>query len=254
LTLRPVAPMLRPMALPEQLPDPVRRALGAFTQQARDVFAADLVAIVLFGSAAEGRLRATSDVNLIVVLAKVDPERLKAIGDAYRLAHAAIRLSAMFIRESEIAVAADAFAVKFADIAARHVVLEGRDPFAGLTFSREAQRRRLHQVLVNLILRLREHYALASKYDDQLARTAADAVGPLRAAAATLLMLESGAPAEPRAALERAAADTGETAALESMVAARQRGIAPATGGAAALLGAIAIAAALEERARRLDP
>jgi predicted nucleotidyltransferase len=191
------------------------RALGAFTLQAREVFAEDLVAIVLFGSAAEGRLRETSDVNLIVVLSKVDPERLKAIGDAYRLAHAAIRLSAMFIRESEIAVASDAFAVKFADIAARHVVLEGRDPFAGLTISREAQRRRLHQVLVNLVLRLREHYALASKYEDQLARAAADAVGPLRAAAATLLTLESGAPAEPRAALDRLAADMGKTAALE---------------------------------------
>jgi len=98
---------------------------------------------VLFGSAAEGRLRPTSDVNVVVVLRRVDPKRLEAIGEAYRFAHAAIRLSAMFIRESEIAVAKDAFAVKFADIAARHEVLYGTDPFDGLTISREAARHRL---------------------------------------------------------------------------------------------------------------
>jgi predicted nucleotidyltransferase len=96
------------MAIIDQLPEPVRVALGAFTAASRQVFADDLVSIVLFGSAAEARLRETSDVNVIVVLARLDPARLKAIGDAYRLAHAAIRLSAMFILESEVAVASEA--------------------------------------------------------------------------------------------------------------------------------------------------
>jgi predicted nucleotidyltransferase len=149
------------MAIMDQLPEPVRAGLGAFTAATRQVFADDLVSVVLFGSAAEARLRKTSDVNVIVVLARLDPARLEAIGDAYRLAHAAIRLSAMFILASEIAVASDAFAVKFADIAARHIVLEGKDPFAGLTVTREAAVRRLRQVLVSLVLRLRERYALA---------------------------------------------------------------------------------------------
>jgi hypothetical protein len=108
-------------------------------------------------------------------------------------------------------------------------------------------------VLVNLVLRLRERLALAGKYDEQLAWAAADAVGPLRAAAATLLMLESGAPAEPRAALEQIAAAAGKSAALQAMTEARQKGAAPEAGGAAALLGAIALAAAIEERAHRLE-
>jgi predicted nucleotidyltransferase len=244
--------MLSHMAATDQLPEPVREALTAFTARARTVFGADLVAVVLFGSGAEGRLRETSDVNLVVVLARIEPTQLAAIGDAYRLAHAAVRLSAMFILESEIAAASDAFAVKFADIATRHVVIEGRDPFAGLTVSPEAQRRRLHQVLVNLVLRLRERYALASAYDDQLARTAAEAVGPLRAAAATLLALETGRAAEPRAALQEVAAEAGHAAALQAMAEARERG-APAAGGAAALAGAIALAVAVEARARKLQ-
>jgi predicted nucleotidyltransferase len=242
------------MGVLDQLPAPVRQALAAFGDAARRVFGEDLVALVLFGSAAEGRLRQTSDVNLIVVLARIDGERLAAMGEAYRLAHAAIRLGAMFILESEIAVASEAFAVKFADIASRHVVLFGRDPFAGLTVSRESQRRRLHQVLVNLMLRLRERRALASNHEEQLARAAADAVGPLRAAAATLLTLERAAPPSARAALEQVAAAAGKTEALKAMTEARESGAAPASGGAATLDGVIALAAAIEARAKTLEP
>ena len=92
-------------AVSARLPEAVRTTLGEFTAAAQQAFADDLLSVVLFGSAAEGRLRSTSDVNVVVVLRRVDPAKLKAIGEAYRLAHAAIRLSAMFILDSEIAVA-----------------------------------------------------------------------------------------------------------------------------------------------------
>jgi predicted nucleotidyltransferase len=127
------------------LPEAVRTALSEFTAAARQAFADDLRSVVLFGSAAEGRMRQSSDVNVVVVLRRVDPARLEAIGEAYRLAHAAIRLSAMFILDSEIEVAKDAFAVKFADITTRHEVLYGDDPFVGSTISREAALHRLLQ-------------------------------------------------------------------------------------------------------------
>src|SRR5438105_1954020 len=96
-----------------QLPEAVRTVLSEFTAAAQEAFAEDLLSVVLFGSAAEGRLRPTSDVNIVLVLRQVDAKKLEAIGEAYRFAHAAIRLSAMFILESEIGVAKDAFAVKF---------------------------------------------------------------------------------------------------------------------------------------------
>src|SRR6202022_1939533 len=95
------------------LPERVRTALTEFTAAAQQAFADDLSSVVLFGSAAEGRMRQTSDVNVVVVLRRADPAKLEAIGEAYRLAHAAIRLSAMFILESEIDIAKDGFAVKF---------------------------------------------------------------------------------------------------------------------------------------------
>jgi hypothetical protein len=237
---------------PDQLPQPVRDGLAGFCAALRETFGGDLVSVVLFGSAAEARLRPTSDVNLAVVLAQLDPARLRAIGDAYRLAHAAIRLQAMFILETEIEAAGEAFAVKFADIASRHEVLYGSDPFAGLAIPREAAARRLRQVLLNLTLRLREHLALSSAYPEQLAMAAADAVGPLRACAATLLSLETGQAATPREALRQVAAETWTAAALAAIAEARDTGGIPAVGGEATLRAALDLAAQLAARAERL--
>jgi predicted nucleotidyltransferase len=236
----------------DELPEDVRSGLAAFAAAARAVFGDDLVSLVLFGSAAEGRLRATSDVNLVVVLARSDPAKLEAIGEAYRFAHATIRLSAMFLLESEIAVASEAFAVKFGDIASRHHVLEGRDPFAALAIPREASIRRLRQVLLNLTLRLRERQAMASVYPEQLAWLAADAVGPLRASAAAVLALESGETVIPRDALRRVADADGQAPAVATIEEARERGGAPAAGGSAAVDAAITLATCLAARAARL--
>lgn len=241
------------MALPDGLPDSVRTGLAAFTAAAAQAFGDNLVALVLFGSAAEGRLRPTSDVNLAVVLARYDADQVAAVGDAYRLAQAAIRLSAMFILETEIAAASEAFAIKFADIAARHAVIRGRNVFAGLTLSRAATLHRLRQVLINLLLRLRERYIAVAPFPERLAFVGADAVGPLRASAASLLHLETGESVAPREALRRVGDDEGQAAAVAAIVEARETGAVPAIGGAATLLAAIALTAALVRRAERLQ-
>jgi len=55
-------------AAQRDLPDVEARVLDDFVAVTREAFGDDLVAIVLFGSAAEGALRATSDVNVIVIL------------------------------------------------------------------------------------------------------------------------------------------------------------------------------------------
>jgi hypothetical protein len=165
----------------------------------------DLRSIVLFGSGAEGRLRATSDLNLLVVLKRFDKDRIDAFRESLRVACVAGRASAMFVLESELPAAAEAFAVKFDDIGRRRCVLYGDDLIAGLVVSRASRKQRLQQVLMNITLRLRHQYAMASLREEQLVTIIADQAGPLRAAAATLLELE-GQPADsPKQAMERIA-------------------------------------------------
>src|SRR5438105_3354951 len=111
----------------------VEAALADFVAAAKEALGDHLRAIVLYGSAAEGALRARSDVNVVLVLASFDANRIDRLRDSLRAAQVAIGLDAMLLLEREISAAAEAFAMKFDDIAHRRRILHGDDPFATLT-------------------------------------------------------------------------------------------------------------------------
>jgi hypothetical protein len=185
------------------LPAPVATALTAFVSAAAASLDSNLRSIVLFGSGAENRLRATSDVNVAVVLGAFDGERVAALSETLLAVRAAVRLNVMWLLEGEIPHAAEAFAVKFADILRRRRVLWGSDPFQQLSVPREMAIARLRQVLMNLVMRLRAGYAMYSQHEERMAALVADAAGPLRASAAEILELEGTPVMAPREALER---------------------------------------------------
>ena len=238
-----------------QLPEIVAKNLQQFVSAAKESLGPDLRSIVLYGSAAEGRLRATSDVNLLVVMAAWNPARLDAIREPLRNAHAAIALSAMFVVEGELPAVAEAFAVKFADIMHRRRILSGSDPFAGLSISRSAEITRLRQVLLNLLMRMRERYLSVSLREEQAARVLAQVSGPLRASAAALLELSGRPASSPKAALETVAAGvpgSGWKEALSALSQVREgqalpKGVAPEI-----LLRLIDLTAALCKQAQEL--
>jgi predicted nucleotidyltransferase len=183
------------------LPPNVDRVITEFVTAASNSFTDDLRSVVLFGSAAEGKLRRTSDVNLLLVLSQFDQAKSDRLRDPLRTAEASVRLKAMFLLESELRPALKAFAVKFGDILRRRRVLYGDDPFAGLSVSREDSIFRLKQTLLNLTLRMREMYVARGYREEQLAAVIADMAGPLRSCAATLLELEGKPAKSPKEAL-----------------------------------------------------
>jgi len=239
-----------PLNLPAGLPEEVATVLRDFCGAARDAFGDHLKSLVLFGSAAEGRMRATSDVNLLVVLAAFDRGRVDRIRDPARVAYAAVRLRPMFVLAGELPLAAEAFAVKFHDILTRRVVLVGEDPFAGLEIPRAMILHRLRQVLLNTTIRLRAVYALESLREEQLAREIAEAAAPLRASAAAILDLEGRSAPSPRAALETIAAELpGDWKdVLDGISDAREDGRLPPGLGPPLLLRLIELATALRAR------
>jgi predicted nucleotidyltransferase len=242
------------------LPVAVEQCINSFVAAAQHAFGADLLSVVLYGSAADGRMRVTSDVNLLLLLRVFEPDAADALREPMRLAHAAVQMKVMFLLESELGAAADAFAVKFTDIVARHRVLYGNDPFIALDTSREAILLRLKQVLLNLQLRLRERYVLVSLREEQLVQVIADCAAPLRAGAASLRQLESSltrpaSAVSSKQALEdivQAAGDAQMSDALQLMSSARENGqLVPGQAGPA-LLGLIRLTAHLRERVARL--
>lgn len=210
----------------QRLPEVVTKTLDEFTGIARAILGDTLVSLVLFGSAAEDRLRATSDVNLLFVLSEWNLGKMDSLRDPLRNAHAAITLAPMFVLSSELSLVSDAFAVKFADMSRRHRVLFGPDPFTTLKVSRDAEIHRLRQVLLNLQLRLRERYLFTSQREEQALKVVAGMSGPIRACAATYLGL-SGVPVpSPKLALETLVKDERDpelALLLANISAARER-------------------------------
>jgi predicted nucleotidyltransferase len=238
----------------KDLPPEVARVLSDFLSAAQKTFREDLVSAVLFGSAAEGQLRPTSDVNLILVLKRFDGGRASQLRDITALAASAIRLRVMFLLEDEVASAIDAFAQKFADILRRHKVLIGADPFAGLSVPRPVLIFRLQQVLLNLTLRLRDAYIEHGVRPGRLIDFLAEATGPVRTSAVSLLELEGQperAPKQAFADLIESAGEPGWKGVPQRLSAIREgRGEDPDP--AALLLDLIAIISRMRARAMRI--
>lgn len=228
--------------------------LNDFVRAAQTALGDDLLSIVLFGSAAEGRLRPTSDVNVLLLLKRFDRARVDQLREPLRLAHATIRLAPMFVLRDELEPATRAFAVKFREIKRRHVLLHGSDPFATIEVSRASSVLRLRQELLNLALRLRQTYMLRSLREEQLVFAIADAAGPLRAAAATLIELRGEPPLPPKEALERLAREIrpGDDGLLASISRAREQRELPAGEAGTVLLGLADLASELQRHAEKL--
>jgi len=237
------------------VPDQVRQVLEGIVEAARRGFGDDLRAIVLYGSAAEGRLRATSDVNLMFVLLRFDEEKANHFREPFRFAGAAVDVNAMFVLEKELDLATREFAQKFADMQRRHVMLYGDDPLTSINISREALVRRLQQTLLNLSMRLRELYLARSLREEQCALTIAEATGPLRAAAASILELEGRGTLAPKEALYTFVHDLGPSDFIDllpHLSEARERRVLPPGRAADLLFTTAELASALHDRAMAL--
>jgi predicted nucleotidyltransferase len=232
--------------MPAVSQDTLDEVLDEFVQEARQAFSNDLLAVILFGSGAEGRLRQSSDVNLLVYLDKLDATRLDAFRATLRVCHTSIRASVMFLLKDELQEAATLFAVKFNDIKNRHRLLCGTDPFPTLEIDQAALHRRTREVLLNLGIRLRERYALLSLRQEQLLPVIADAAAPLRSAALALLELQGKAAGlNPRDALLQVVQGTGRedfAEAVQALSLAREQQILPDGQAGTALLALSALA------------
>ena len=206
------------------LPEAVRRGLEAFITEAKTALGPDLASVVLYGSGAEGRLRPTSDVNILLVLTEFDASKAATLLAPFAAAQAAIRLTAMFLLTSEVAAAMESFGQKFSDVVRRHRVILGPDPFAGVQVPRPAVILRTKQVLLNLILRLRESYVARGSTPERISALIADAAGPLRSCAATLLELEGKPTQHPKEALSSFVAAFNESGWEQALAHFRRRG------------------------------
>lgn len=139
------------------LPAGVRERVAEFAHSISAALGDDLVGILVHGSVVRGvdYRPGESGVDVIVVLARAEFAQLDAIGDALQRARYSARIEATILEEREIAGASDVFPLLYDEIQQHHVVVAGRDPFAGIEVHDKHRRLRIEQELRDAQIRLR---------------------------------------------------------------------------------------------------
>ncbi len=118
-----------------------------------------LHSVVLYGSTARGDYeKATSDLNLIVVLENLDPSTLEALEPAFTHWRKANQPVPRIFSPTLIAESADVFPIEFFDISRRRIVLQGKDPFDELEIHVNHLRHQCERELREKMMRLREAF------------------------------------------------------------------------------------------------
>ncbi|MCF7837703.1 MAG: hypothetical protein K9N49_03650 [Candidatus Marinimicrobia bacterium] len=158
-----------------------------FAAAVQPLLGADLVALILYGSAAAGdHAGRASDYNLLLVATAWPGARLAAIGPLLRRWQRTGSPAPLLFTRRELEQAADVFPLELLDMQDSHQILAGEDLLADLRISPRHLRHQVEAELRGLLLHLRQGFAVnqaAPRAQSQL----------LRASASSLLVLLRGA-------------------------------------------------------------
>ena len=178
----------------------MERALEMFTRDVHDLYGADLLAVVLYGSAATGEhVAGASDINLAVVVRQVTSALLRKASGRIRAWHRQGLATPLFFDPETIQRSLDVFPIEFLDMQERHRMLWGPDLLTPLRIGRGNLRLQCEQELRGKLLRLRQAYVESAGSPEHLRRVLLMAAGSLLVLLRTLLRLagaDPGGPAE----------------------------------------------------------
>src|SRR5467141_1084832 len=147
------------------------KAIGALTRGLQEALGENLVALMLYGSAARGTASpGYSDVNVLLVVREATAEVLRQAAGPLAAWRKAGHGAPLIQTEREWAASADVFPLEIEDIREAHTLLAGRDVVSGLVTRREDAREELEREARGKLIRLRAEYVAAA--DDSAAHGA----------------------------------------------------------------------------------
>jgi hypothetical protein len=173
----------------------VEKILEGFVQDVQGLYADELLAILLYGSAATGEhVAGRSDINTAIVLRHLTPALLRQAAGRLRSWRRLGFATPMFFDPEYVHASLDVFAIEFLDMQERHRVLWGADLFADLSIGRANLRFQCEQELRGKLLRLRQSYVESAHVPGELERILGVAMSSLVVLARTLLRLGGADP------------------------------------------------------------
>lgn len=140
------------------LPDKIRGILDNFGRGLKDIYADDLVSLILYGSAASAEyVHTRSNLNLLVVLKETGLGNLKKAAPLVHKREFRI-IEPIFFTEEYIGRSADIFPIEFLDMKENYAVLSGKDVLAGLEIERKNLRFQCEHELKAKLINLKKAY------------------------------------------------------------------------------------------------
>jgi predicted nucleotidyltransferase len=134
----------------------IKKKMGDFASGLEQLYAQDLISVILYGSAASGEYTAGhSNLNLLVVLKDAGLAKLKP---AIKLIARFALFEPLFLSESYIASSTDVFPIEFLDLQENYRVIFGKDILSGLTIETKNLRFQCEQELKGKLLNLKQAY------------------------------------------------------------------------------------------------
>lgn len=206
----------------------IENILRALIDDLRETHGQNLIAVVLYGSAAVGdHIPQQSDYNLLVVLRRITLDDLRLAQGPVRNWQRLGYSPPVYFTLDELREAADVFPIEFHHMEDARRVLYGVDPFEGVTISDENLRHQTEYELRGKLLQLRRRYISDANSPERLRALMIESLPGVIALLAPALML-SGERKPPVAkrdlialAAERLALDR---AVFDALLALRERG------------------------------
>jgi hypothetical protein len=148
-------------AVREEDSDMARMTLDTFATRVGEALGPQLVALLLYGSAAREQEAGSGEprtMNTLVIVDRVDADLFARLGPSVREWISAKHPPPLIFAESEWRNSADVFAIEYEDIREAHRVLAGRDPWTGISVRREDVRRQVEHELMGKLVHLRQAY------------------------------------------------------------------------------------------------
>lgn len=174
-----------------RLPQALAAPLEAMTAQLVEGLGDALISALVYGSAArpEDWDAQASDVDVMIVLDRVTLDTLDQVRPALAIARRAAPVDALVLTPDDLRSSADAFPLRFLDIARTHVVLHGVDPMRELDIAWDHLRLRVEQEIKGLMFSLRREYLLHARRPEVLARVLSASLSTFFAGVGALLYL-----------------------------------------------------------------
>jgi len=171
--------------------DDLEAVLRQFTADVVGLYGDQLLAVVLYGSAASDEyVRGKSNINCLILLKEVTPQQLKKCSGHLGKWHDDGMATPLFVDPAYVDSSVDVFPIEFLDMRQRYRLLHGRDFLRDLNVKPEHLRFQCEQELKGKMLKLRQMYLEGSGSEARLSGLMAKSIGPFTVFFRALLFLK----------------------------------------------------------------